>query len=603
MPHTFHIPVLGLGFSIDTPLKVARYGISSTVSIVDDELAERMRKYHSEQNNIEYTPIHKWAFNSRARRITAYLNLLNLLVDRQFTALRAQPFDQGNDIVRYFNLLPDHDVLKQGYELLDEYEDGVRKNILKSLLRSQMIKGAIDVNIMAKVDKPNYDKDGYFTGDLNSDALAALRGFAESNLESSVVISAGMNPGLFNYIGAFKDFYPDEKGYMRKKVILKVSNYRSANIQARLLAKKGIWVSEFRIESGLNCGGHAFATDGLLMGPILEEFTAKREDMRSELFEVYQQALEQKGMAIKEIPRQRISVQGGIGTADEHNLLTMYYRIDGTGWGSPFLLVPETTNVDNNTLLNLANSTGDDFYLSNVSPLGVLFNNYKKNTIEQQRVDRIVKGRPGSPCPKKYLCSNTEFTDQPICTASRQYQQLKIQQLKTLQLSSEEYQQQYMAITEKICLCEGLCTSVYIKNGMIKPRESTAVAICPGPNLAYFSQIYSLDEMVDHIYGRVDVLKGIERPNFFINELNLYIDYLKNQLLQYKDTLNEKTYKYFYGFINQLKHGISYYRQLFPQIFQCSANCLEVILRDLSVSEKNLEAIQLGKQLTPLTTD
>ena len=33
MSHTFHIPVLGLGYSVDTPLKVARYGISSVVSI------------------------------------------------------------------------------------------------------------------------------------------------------------------------------------------------------------------------------------------------------------------------------------------------------------------------------------------------------------------------------------------------------------------------------------------------------------------------------------------------------------------------------------------------------------------------------------------
>jgi hypothetical protein len=32
MSHAFHIPVLGLGFSIDTPLKVARYGISSVIS-------------------------------------------------------------------------------------------------------------------------------------------------------------------------------------------------------------------------------------------------------------------------------------------------------------------------------------------------------------------------------------------------------------------------------------------------------------------------------------------------------------------------------------------------------------------------------------------
>ena len=51
MSHTFHIPVLGLAYSVDTPIKVARYGISSVVSIVDDILIERMRQLYTEKNN------------------------------------------------------------------------------------------------------------------------------------------------------------------------------------------------------------------------------------------------------------------------------------------------------------------------------------------------------------------------------------------------------------------------------------------------------------------------------------------------------------------------------------------------------------------------
>ena len=74
-------------------------------------------------------------------------------------------------------------------------------------------------------------------------------------------------------------FFLDENGYLKKKIILKVSDYRSALIQGNFLAKKGLWVSEYRIESGLNCGGHAFATDGFLLGPILEEFKDKKEDL------------------------------------------------------------------------------------------------------------------------------------------------------------------------------------------------------------------------------------------------------------------------------------------------------------------------------------
>ena len=37
--HQFHIPVMGTAFTIDTPLKVARFGISSVVSLCDDELS------------------------------------------------------------------------------------------------------------------------------------------------------------------------------------------------------------------------------------------------------------------------------------------------------------------------------------------------------------------------------------------------------------------------------------------------------------------------------------------------------------------------------------------------------------------------------------
>ena len=42
--HTFHIPVMGTAFTIDTPIKVARFGISSVMSIGDDELCETMRR-------------------------------------------------------------------------------------------------------------------------------------------------------------------------------------------------------------------------------------------------------------------------------------------------------------------------------------------------------------------------------------------------------------------------------------------------------------------------------------------------------------------------------------------------------------------------------
>lgn len=582
MVHQFHIPVLGLGFSIDTPLKVARYGISSVVSIVDDELTERMRKYHSQLNQLAYHPIDKKEDDYRTKRITAYLNLLQDLVDKQFETLKKQDFVAGSDICRYFELLPEGSVIKHGYELMMEYPEGARKKIFQDRLRQRMKKGNIDVNIMAKVDKLNFAKDGEYLGDENTDALAAFRAFAQSKLNASVVLSAGMNPRLYSYIEKFEDFYPNQKGEFDKRIILKVSDFRSALIQAKFLAKKGLWVSEFRIESGLNCGGHAFATDGFLLGPILEDFKQNRISMRSELEDLYRKTLIQKEIAIGQLPQQKITVQGGIGTAQENEFLLKYYNLDATGWGSPFLLVPEVTNVDEQTLHQLSEAKQEDYYLSNSSPLGVLFNNFKYSSAEQQRLDRIAAGKPGSPCTKKYLCSNTEFTKEPICTASSKYQKMKIKQLAFQDLTQEAYQDAFDRITEKVCLCEGLCASTYIKTNMLKPKESKAVAICPGPNLAYFNKVYSLDEMVKHIYGGINLLDKVQRPHVFVNELNLYIDYLQAEVQFYFKNINDKKKKYLYGFKSQLEKGISYYKDLFNELSNPN------VLKELLASESRL---------------
>jgi hypothetical protein len=592
MGHKFHIPVLGLGYSIDTPLKVARYGISSVVSIVDDDLTERMREYHSKENNEPFVPILKSDPDCRARRITSYLNLLDKLVDRQFNELVQQPFISETDITRYFSLLPDSSVIRQGYELMMEYPENESKSVFEDILRKRIKKGSIDVNIMAKVDKMNYSANGESLGDDQTDALAALRGFALSNLESSVVLSAGMNPRLYSYLETFPDFMPDEFGTFRKRITLKVSDFRSAIIQAKFLAKKALWVSEFRIESGLNCGGHAFATDGYLLGPILEEFKTKRKEMYDELYQIYTTALNNKSRELRIAPLQKISVQGGIGTAEESKFLLDHYDIDFTGWGSPFLLVPEATNVDNDTLHRLQVAKMDDYYLSNSSPLGILFNSFRGSSGERLRDERIKKGRPGSPCTKKYLVSNTEFTEEPICTASRGYQHLKIKQLKSLDMPAEELEKQVAAVTEKVCLCEGLCASAYLKNGISKPKENKAVSICPGPNLAYFSRSYTLDEMISHIYGSIDLLKGVTRPHLFINELNLYIDYFQKEINIHVKNLNEKKQKYLVKFRNELESGISYYKELFPQLSFQKQKVVD-LLEQLFLAEEKLNAILL----------
>lgn len=86
--HTFHIPVLGVGYSVDAPAKVAKFGISSVISLVDDTLMEHLRKYYSEKMDRTYQKITSSEEDSRAKRITAYLNMINQIVKEQFDKLK-----------------------------------------------------------------------------------------------------------------------------------------------------------------------------------------------------------------------------------------------------------------------------------------------------------------------------------------------------------------------------------------------------------------------------------------------------------------------------------------------------------------------------------
>lgn len=588
---------MGISYSIDTPVKVARFGISSVISIIEDGLVEKMREYYCTQLNEEYVPITQMDEDSRAKRITAYLNLVEKIVNRQIDELKSQPFAEGNDIVKYFELLPDDATSKRKYLEMEALPAGEQKILMQEELRKYIKAGSIDVNIMAKVDNLKFTDDGNPMPVEFSDALSAFRGFANSNLRSSVVLSAGYNPRLYNYIENFSDFYPDNDGFLAKKIILKVSDFRSALIQGKLLAKKGIWISEFRIESGLNCGGHAFATDGILLGPILDEFKQKRSELANELFEIADASLAAKGLnRFSQRPQIKITVQGGIGTANEDVFLKEYYGVDGTGWGSPFLLVPETTNVDEHTLQQLATAKKEDYYLSGASPLGIPFNNFRPSTSEQQRQERIIKNRPGSPCYKKFLSTDTEFTTTPICTSSRQYQDLKIKQLEDKHLPLEQYQAELKKITEKDCLCEGLTVSVLLKDELPVAHKLTAVSICPGPNLAYFSGVFSLKQMVDHIYGRVNILNSLPRPNMFVNELQLYIDYLRKTIDESIFNINAKQTKYFNTFKENMLKGIEYYKALIPSIKNETQEYLVTMINQLSDQQLAVAKINIPQR-------
>lgn len=557
--HTFHIPVMGLGFTIDTPVKVAHYGISSVISIGDDGLIEKMRKMYCTRMGIPFQAISYKTEDHRAKRITSYLNLIDKIVKEQFERLKKSFLTKEGELEKYMDMLPDVSHLKQKFSQIVESNNPKK---IYQWLQDHLVPGDIDVNIMTKGDKANYAKGELLPVEFN-DAHASLRGFAESTLSSSVVLSAGMNPRLYSYLERFKDFYPDETGQFTKKITLKVSDYRSALIQGKFLAKKGLWVSEYRIESGLNCGGHAFATDGYLLGPVLEEFKNGREELGRIMYEIFADALKKKNLSCPDKqPAIRITAQGGVGTAEEHQFLLDYYQLDSIGWGTPFLLVPEATNVDAETLDLLVKAREEDLYLSNISPLGVPFNNLRRNTKDLEKEELIAKGRPGSPCPNKFLSFNTEFSEKGLCLASHQYQKQKIKELDAAGLTPAEYKKQYDKIVEKTCLCVGLGTSAMMVNGIERKVEGDAVAICPGPNLAYFSEIATLRQMADHIYGKINLIRRTDRPNLFIKELMLYLDYFKKMIDEVSLPANNRQMNNLATFRENLNEGIEYYKRL-----------------------------------------
>ena len=550
--HTFHIPVMGTAFTADSALKVAHYGINTVIALADDVLLERLRKYYSGLNNFSYEEIKNNTKDYRADRITSYLNMVNKIASAKFEEFTTTTKDKFEEVKKYFAMLPDTSEVKKEFNKLIEnsfsFED------LSVWLKDNLSMGSIDVNIMTKVDKTNYFKKEELPSEYN-DAHAGLRGYANSDLSSSVIFSAGMNPRLYGYIAQFDDFFPDENGYIKKKIILKVSDYRSAIIQGKFLAKKGLWISEYRIESGLNCGGHAFATDGYLMGPILAEFRDRRQELVDELYAVCSPALEAKGRTVpNDTLAITITAQGGVATAEEHNFLIDHYKLDTVGWGTPFLLVPEATTVDAATRKQLQDAKEKDLYLSNVSPLGVPFNNLRNSTKDVEKFNKIEEGKPGSPCPRKFLALSNEYGTEGVCTASRLFQKNKIDE----QGISDQ-------ITDKACLCMGLAATAVINYG-VETRESKGVSICPGPNMAYFDQELTLQDMSHHIYNGDEGIVRADRPNMFVNELGMYLTYLSEKIEEHKNDWGKKSGRYLNAFTSNMNEGITYYQGMFNSV-------------------------------------
>jgi len=581
---------MGTGFTVDTPIRIAKFGISSVISITDDMLIEHMRKFHAEGAGEPYEEIPRKSKNSRVHRITKYLNLVGRIVEKELDSLRKSDFEPGSDITRYFEMLPDSPLRVEYFKMLSEKDPEIKEKI-QNELREKIVPGNIDVNIMTKLDR-NGAKGNEDLPVGQSDALQALRGFAESKLNSSVIFSAGLNMRLYGYIANFADFFPNKLGEIKKRIILKVSDYRSSAIQGKYLARKGLWVSEYRIESGLNCGGHAFATKGYLMGPILEEFKEKGKALKEKLFDIYTKALEKYDKIVPSTaPGIRLTVQGGIGTNEERELLHNRYGVDATGWATPFLLIKEVTNVDDDHRERLSSAGEDDVQLSDSSPLGLPFW-VLKNSASIEEKDKLIEiGKPGSECPKGFLISNTEFTKHQICRSSKSFVRKKLALLDTLDAPESVIARQRDFVLAKACLCRDLAASV---SQNVKIKRNGQTLICCGPGIISFSKKTSLEEMVDHIYGRISLITDSKRPHMFIKELKLYVEFVRKEVEEYTLELSNRTPRYFREFKENILNGIEYYRKNVEDYIDQQK---EQFLAELDVLSNELNAILTDKIL------
>ena len=586
MVHKIHIPVMGICYTADTPIRVAHLGITSVISLVDDGLLEEYRMAYAERLGLALGSPQ----TTRIGRIRSYLDFVADEVERKFTRLCACRFDGGSDKDLYFLMLPLDSRLRVEYDGIFA-KTGLARIAAEAALTEKMEPGEIQANIMVGL---NHEEA----------AFDAVRGFAASKVAGALVLSAGVNLSVFEEIAKCKDFYRTGTRPPKKKIILKVSDYRSALIQGRYLAKKGLEVYEYRIESGVNCGGHACFESKKLLLDVVREFVEKRK----ELFETTRSMIAKfadscdAGDNDATVPVQgilpppspaRITAQGGL-CAPEDIAQVLSLGIDGVGVGTPFLLVPQATSVDKETRRLLASAKPEDVCISHASPLGIPFVNLQTSTaarICEQKIQEYfapeseksgsLELKPGFPCRQHYLCQNIPGFDHPVCMASREYVMHRLAEIDALEKEDLEackmhpynadVEQSQPVVHEKIsqefdslessirrkydklrrvtlsreCICRFLGNAgreeirekspslhyqpecVAVARGSQPARTREPVTICPNPDIGYFDREYTLLEMMQHLYGTGKRLTPKDKPSAFEVEERL----LKNALL------------------------------------------------------------------------
>lgn len=104
--------------------------------------------------------------------------------------------------------------------------------------------------------------------------------------------------------------------------------------------------------------------------------------------------------------------------------------------------------------------------------------------------------------------------------------------------------------------------------------------------------------MVGHIYNRSNLVTDHNRPNMFINELEMYIDYLKKKIDGTTAPIADKQRKYFESFKSNLAEGVNYYSETFAPFLEKFGRSKEQFLEQLEDLKQRLERVEI-KQKEP----
>jgi hypothetical protein len=155
--------------------------------------------------------------------------------------------------------------------------------------------------------------------------------------------------------------------------------------------------------------------------------------------------------------------------------------------------------------------------------------------------------------------------------------------------SPEAYEIVKERILAKACICHELSGNATIPLGIDPDANAT---VCCGPGIVDFSKISTLQEMVDHIYGRISLLTSSGRPHVFVKELGLYVEYLRKEIDSFPIGLAVNSSSFLEGMRENLFKGIEYYQTLSGELVEDSRGSF---LAGLKTMKEALEPLFLEK--------